>query len=405
MRALAMASLGMGAACWWLARAGAAREGGSAGDGDGSEQRGREREQQRRHRLEQRQRKHGSGSSSGSSSGGSSAVGRAAGARAGGSSGRRGSAQGESSSGSSTGSGTAPAASSGLQHRLELWPPAAGRAAEAPPRSRPSAAAGSSPPTTRGTRASTTRPRTRCTPVGDLHREHEPDHAPSSGLGRLVDRPLRHPVADGPRDAGRRADDVRLRGRERSGAVPVPGERPRRGRRQLGRRHARPRHPAGQLRALRDVELDLRGAGVERRLGGEVRSLVEYAAARRLDLRRRRRLARPAGAREGLGGQRRRHQPRDALHRPEERSRATSTRRRTPRATRTPRSRRWVCACASRRASTRSGFTGPDARHPDGDEGVRPHPRGQREQLVRERRQRRRLDEPDGPACVATSTR
>ena len=58
--------------------------------------------------------------------------------------------------------------------------------------------------------------------LGDVHREHEPGHAPSPGLGRLVEQQVRHPLGDRAGEPAPGAHDLRRERRERPGTVPVP---------------------------------------------------------------------------------------------------------------------------------------------------------------------------------------
>ena len=135
-------------------------------------------------------------------------------------------------------------------------------------------------------------------------------------LGRLAHR---HPVRRRARqDDAEVARHVRLRGRERQGAVPDPGERADRGRTRHandGDRHAlivdRDSCKLYELYALQRTGSRLGG-----RLGRDLEPPLERAAAGDVDVGRRGRPADPARAR-ALGRRRldRRDQPRAALHR------------------------------------------------------------------------------------------
>ena len=114
------------------------------------------------------------------------------------------------------------------------------------------------------------------------------------------------------------ARGVRLRRRERQGPVPDPGVRADRGRtgaRERGRPSRADRRPR-LVPALRALRAAPRGRPLGRRLRRDLRPALEQAAARRLDLRRRRGAPDPAGPRT-LGRRRvdRAHRPRAAIHR------------------------------------------------------------------------------------------
>ena len=152
-------------------------------------------------------------------------------------------------------------------------------------------------------------------------------------LRRLADR---HPVRRRAREVDAEvARHVRVRGRERQGPVPDPGQRADRGRAAAcgsgrpARADRRPRRVQA-LRALRDVEAERQVVGLVRR---DLEPPLERAAPRGLDVRRCRRPADPARAR-ALGGRRvdRRDQARAALHRRSARAARTSTPRATTRA-------------------------------------------------------------------------
>ena len=137
------------------------------------------------------------------------------------------------------------------------------------------------------------------------------------GSGTVGRRPDRHPVRRRRRRPAEGAGRLRLRRRERPRPVPDPVRRPDRGRRRTptaiatsssstrdaaGSTSCSPPTPAGRRR-------------VARRLRRGLRPALERAAARRLDLGRRRRPADPARPRPLRRGRRRRDRPRDPLHR------------------------------------------------------------------------------------------
>ena len=136
-------------------------------------------------------------------------------------------------------------------------------------------------------------------------------HADFGGGGAV-----RHPVH---RRAAVAADDGDqlhgLRRRERSGTVSDSAERADRGRRRIERRPARAGGAAGHVQAVRAVQRVSDGERLGRRVGRGLRPAVECAAARDVDIGRRRGAADHGGARavrRGGGGA---DQPRGALHR------------------------------------------------------------------------------------------
>ena len=134
-------------------------------------------------------------------------------------------------------------------------------------------------------------------------------------LGRLAHR---HPVRRRAREEDAQvARHFRLRGRERQGAVPDPGQRADRGpaceyRRRPARAHPRPRH----LPAVRALRAPSAGRAVGGRFGRDLEPALERSPPCRLDVRRRGRPADPPRPRP-LGRRRlhRRDQPRAPLHR------------------------------------------------------------------------------------------
>ena len=132
------------------------------------------------------------------------------------------------------------------------------------------------------------------------------------------------------------------------GPYPIPANVAIEGGRGCGRRPAcadrRPR-PLQALRALR--ALPDRGRRLAGRLGRDLRPALEQAPPRRLDVRRRRRAADPAGPRALRGRGEGADRPRAPLHRPRHtpllRLAGASLRERQDA---TPTCRRWVCASA-----------------------------------------------------------
>ena len=143
--------------------------------------------------------------------------------------------------------------------------------------------------------------------------------------------------------------DVRLRGRERQGAVPDPGRCADRGRARACERRRPPRadRRSRLVQALRALRAAPPGLGLGGGLGRDLEPALERPAACDVDVRRRGRAADPPGPR-ALGRRRidRAHRSRAALHGASGRAARTSIRRVTTRATRTTRRcRRWACAC------------------------------------------------------------
>ena len=173
-------------------------------------------------------------------------------------------------------------------------------------------------------------------------------------LGRLADRDPDHRRRRGSR---RRARRVRLRGRARQGPISDPAQR-RRSRAAATGPHAdrRPRHvPA--LRAVRALRGD--GGALAGRLGRDLGPALEPAAPGRLDVRRRRGAADPAGPRALRRGRARARSSMRCASPSSARGGPTSTRRGTTRATsRPPTFPRWDCASGCGATSTRARSRG-----------------------------------------------
>ena len=208
------------------------------------------------------------------------------------------------------------------------------------------------------------------------------------------DRPARHRAPGFRHVPGLRHPDQRRRGLAEAKARHVRLVRARvrpcrlsdseapQGRARLRRAHAhrRPR-PLPSLRALPRAQDAVRLA---RRFGRDVEPEVEPPAPRRLDERRRGRPPDPARPRAVERGQEGRDRPRAARHRPAARAPATSTRPATTRAREAARTiRRWGCACACRRRSTRRATASAGPGHRRRDAAVRHHRGRQRYAVVR----------------------
>ncbi len=118
--------------------------------------------------------------------------------------------------------------------------------------------------------------------------------------------------------------DVPVRGRERSRPVRRAAERADRRRQQLHRRPPCDRDRHDQLHPLRAVQRVPAGVELERRLRRHLRSEVERAASRGMDVGRRRGPADHARPRHLRRGAERRDQARDPLHRAAVAPRVTS---------------------------------------------------------------------------------